>query len=180
MASPVEGIRPRTRIAMQSNAVLPRQNISPLACIADKRKGIRKGPPVTTELRVPCSGPDTAVNGCSQQRRLAQTSASPQATEQFANLARTWIRLADLRQVLSKRGSGRSTTHRRGRPRSAAAGSGHKCPSPHQPQPRRHKPRCRRSGASSSILLTALQEFETRLWHAARRRNQPDLRVPRS
>ena len=80
----------------------------------------------------------------------------------------------------SKRGSGRSTTHRRGRPRSAAAGSGHKCPSPHQPQPRRHKPRCRRSGASSSILLTALQEFETRLRHAARRRNQPDLRVPRS
>jgi hypothetical protein len=102
VASPVEGISPRTRIAMQSNAVLPRRNISPLACIADKRKGIRKGPPVTTELRVPCSGPDTAVNGCSQQRgdrRLAQTSASPQATEQFANLARTWIRLADLRQV---------------------------------------------------------------------------------
>jgi hypothetical protein len=27
--------------------------------------------------------------------RLAQTSASPQAREQFANLARTWIRLAD-------------------------------------------------------------------------------------
>jgi hypothetical protein len=27
--------------------------------------------------------------------RLAQTSASPQAKEQFANLARTWIRLAD-------------------------------------------------------------------------------------
>jgi hypothetical protein len=27
--------------------------------------------------------------------RLAQTSASPQASEQFANLARTWIRLAD-------------------------------------------------------------------------------------
>ena len=27
--------------------------------------------------------------------RLAQTSASPQAREHFANLARTWIRLAD-------------------------------------------------------------------------------------
>ena len=27
--------------------------------------------------------------------RLAQTSASPQAREEFANLARTWIRLAD-------------------------------------------------------------------------------------
>jgi hypothetical protein len=27
--------------------------------------------------------------------RLAQTSAFPQAREQFANLARTWIRLAD-------------------------------------------------------------------------------------
>ena len=27
--------------------------------------------------------------------RLAQTSASPQARERFANLARTWIRLAD-------------------------------------------------------------------------------------
>ena len=27
--------------------------------------------------------------------RLAQTSASPQAREQFANLARTWIKLAD-------------------------------------------------------------------------------------
>ena len=27
--------------------------------------------------------------------RLAQTSASPQTREQFANLARTWIRLAD-------------------------------------------------------------------------------------
>jgi hypothetical protein len=27
--------------------------------------------------------------------RLAKTSASPQAREQFANLARTWIRLAD-------------------------------------------------------------------------------------
>ena len=27
--------------------------------------------------------------------RLAQTSSTPQAREQFANLARTWIRLAD-------------------------------------------------------------------------------------
>ena len=27
--------------------------------------------------------------------RLAQTSASPQAREQFADLARTWIKLAD-------------------------------------------------------------------------------------
>ena len=27
--------------------------------------------------------------------RLAQTSASPQTREQLANLARTWIRLAD-------------------------------------------------------------------------------------
>jgi hypothetical protein len=27
--------------------------------------------------------------------RLAQTSATPQTREQFANLARTWIRLAD-------------------------------------------------------------------------------------
>ena len=27
--------------------------------------------------------------------RLAQTSASPQAREEFANLARTWTRLAD-------------------------------------------------------------------------------------
>jgi hypothetical protein len=27
--------------------------------------------------------------------RLAKTSASPQAREHFANLARTWIRLAD-------------------------------------------------------------------------------------
>ena len=27
--------------------------------------------------------------------RLAKTSASPQARERFANLARTWIRLAD-------------------------------------------------------------------------------------
>ena len=33
--------------------------------------------------------------------RLAQTSASPQAREEFANLARTWIRLADdLEQTL--------------------------------------------------------------------------------
>jgi hypothetical protein len=27
--------------------------------------------------------------------RLAQTSASPQAREEFANLARAWVRLAD-------------------------------------------------------------------------------------
>jgi hypothetical protein len=27
--------------------------------------------------------------------RLAQTSSTPQSREQFANLARTWIRLAD-------------------------------------------------------------------------------------
>ena len=34
--------------------------------------------------------------------RLAQTSASPQAREEFANLARTWIRLADdLEQTLA-------------------------------------------------------------------------------
>ena len=36
---------------------------------------------------------------CRQQAlarvRLAQTSASPQTREQFASLARTWIRLAD-------------------------------------------------------------------------------------
>jgi hypothetical protein len=36
---------------------------------------------------------------CRQQAlacvRLAQTSASPQAREQFANLAWTWIKLAD-------------------------------------------------------------------------------------
>jgi hypothetical protein len=36
---------------------------------------------------------------CRQQAlecvRLAQTSASPQAREEFANLAQTWIRLAD-------------------------------------------------------------------------------------
>ena len=34
--------------------------------------------------------------------QLAQTSASPQAREEFANLARTWIRLADdLEQTLA-------------------------------------------------------------------------------
>ena len=34
--------------------------------------------------------------------RLAQTSASPQAREEFAKLARTWIRLADdLEQTLA-------------------------------------------------------------------------------
>ena len=37
--------------------------------------------------------------GCRQHAlacvRLAQTSASPQAREEFARLARTWIRLAD-------------------------------------------------------------------------------------
>jgi hypothetical protein len=34
--------------------------------------------------------------------RLAQTSASPQAREQFANLANTWLRLAaDLEKTLS-------------------------------------------------------------------------------
>jgi hypothetical protein len=42
VASPVEGISPRTRIATQSNAVLPLRNISSLVGIADKGKGRRE------------------------------------------------------------------------------------------------------------------------------------------